>query len=153
MYDPPYAVWSILRSCGWLYRIVLVLVGGLTIYSLLFSVVTYVRLRSIRAAKSDPSLDPAKKSVQALRKHWVNIRHATGTVFCLFSLVLFLDLQYARIIFGDVGPASASRQILDNYTLAWAFATNAFIGFLVVQIVQSIVSGWISATLERLLDG
>ena len=149
MYDPPYAVWSVWRNCGWLYRIVLVLIGGLTVYSFLLFVVTCARLRSISAAKADLSLDLAKNSVQALHKHWVNVRHATGAVFCIFGLVLFLALQNAVIIFGDVGPSSAAQQILNNYTLAWTFGANAFIGFLVVQTVQWIVSDRISASLEE----
>lgn len=149
MYDPPYAVWSIWRSCGWLYRIVLVLIGGLTVYSLPLSVVTIVRLRSISTPKSDPSLDLAKKSVQALHKHWANIRQATIAVFCIFGLVLFFALQYVGVTFGDGGPGWAARQILNNFTLACAFATNAFIGFLIVQIVHWIVSCRISATLEQ----
>lgn len=149
MYDPPYAVWSIWRSCGWLYRTVLVLIGGLTVYSLLLSVVTFVRLRSISATKSDVSLHLAKKSVQTFHKRWVNIQQATIAVFCIFGLVLFFALQYVGITFVDGGPESAARQILNNFTLACAFATNSFVGFLVVQVVRWIVSVRISATLEE----
>jgi len=117
MYDPPYAVWSIWQSCGWLYRVVLILIGGLTVYSLPLSVVTLVRLRRISADKSDVSLDLSKKSVQALYKHWVNIRQATIAVFCIFGLVLFFALQYVGITFGD-GKQDWTGQILNNFTLA-----------------------------------
>ena len=148
MYDPPYAVWSIWRSCGWLYRIVLVLIDGLTVYSLLLSVVTFVRLRSV-GAKSGSNSDLTKNSVLALDRYWGHIRQATIAMFYVFGLVLFLALQYVGVIFGDGGPTSAARRVLDNFTLACAFATNAFIGFLIVQIFQWIAAGRIRATLDE----
>ena len=151
MHHPPYAVWSIWRSCGWLYRIVLVLIGSLTVYSLLLAVVTVVRLRSI-SAKLNPNPDLTKNSVLALHRHWGHIRQATLVIFYFFGLVLFLALQYIGVIFGDGGPYSAGQRILDNFTLACAFATNAFAGFLIVQIAQWIASGRIIATLEE-FDG
>jgi hypothetical protein len=152
MYDPPYAVWSIWRSCGWLHRIVLILIGGLIVHSVLLDVVTVVRLRSINAAKSDLNLDLAKNAVQTLRQHWVGIRQATVAVFYVFGLVLFLVLQYVGVVIGDGGPASAARQVMGNFTLSCAFASNVFFGFFVLHIVQWTISGRINATLEA-LDG
>jgi hypothetical protein len=152
MYDPPYAVWSIWWSCGWLHRVVLILVGGLIVYSLLLAVVTVVRLRSINAAKSDLNFDLAKNTVQALRKHWVGIRQATVAMFYAFGLVLFLVLQYVGVVIGDGSPASAARQVMGNFTLSCAFASNVFFGFLVLHIVQWIISRRLDSTIEA-LDG
>ena len=115
MYDPPYAVWSIWQSCGWLERIVLILVGGLIIYSLLSAVRTVVRLRSLGAVGSAEGLDVAKNSTLSLQEHWVRIRQATAATFYVFGLVLFLVLQTVAMIIGDIGPASAADQVLRNF--------------------------------------
>jgi len=150
MYDPPYAVWSIWQSCGWLERFVLILVGGLIVYSLLSAVVTVVRLRSRRAVGSDVSLDLAKKSILDLQKHWVRIQYATHAVFYLFGLVLFLVLQSVGRTIGDMGPTSAANQVLRNFTLSCAFAANVFFGLLILHIVQWVVSGRLATSLEAL---
>ena len=150
MYDPPYAVWSIWQSCGWLERIVLILVGGLIIYSLRSAVLTVVRLRSLRAVGSAEGLDVAKNSTLILQKHWVRIRKATVGMFYLFGLVLFLVLQTVAMIVGDMGPASAANQVLRNFTESCAFAANVFFGFLLLHVVQWVVSSRISASLEAL---
>jgi hypothetical protein len=147
MYDPPYAVWSIWQSCGWVERIVLILVGGLIIYSLLSAVLTIVRLRSLRVVGSAEGLDdPAKRSILTLQKDWVRIRQATAAMFYVFGLVLFLVLQ----IVGDMGLASATNQFLRNFIESCAFAANVFFGFLLLHVVQWVVSSRISASLEAL---
>ena len=150
MYDPPYAVWSIWQSCGWLERIVLILVGGLIIYSLRSAVLTVVRLRSLGAVGSAEGLDVAKNSILTLQKHWVCIRQATAAMFYVFGLVLFLVLQTVAMIVGDMGPASAANQVLRNFIESCAFAANVFFGFLLVHVVQWVVSSRISASLEAL---
>ena len=150
MYDLPYAAWSIWQSCGWLERFVLILVGGLIIYSLLSAVATVVRLRSLRAVESDVRLGLAKKSILGLQKHWVRIQYASHAVFYLFGLALFLDLQSVGMIIGDVGPTSAANQVLRNFTLSCAFAANVFFGFLILHIVQWVVSGRLATSLEAL---
>lgn len=146
MYDPPYAVWSIWQSCGWVERIVLILVGGLIIYSLRSAVLTIVRLSSLRVVGSAEGLDPAERSILTLQKHWVRIRQATAAMFYVFGLVLFLVLQ----IVGDMGPASATNQFLRNFIESCAFAANVFFGFLLLHVVQWVVSSRISASLEAL---
>ena len=148
MYNPPYAVWSIWQSCGWLERIVLILVGGLIIYSLRSAVLTVVRLRSLRTVCSAEGLDVATNSTVTLQKHWVRIRQATAAVFYIFGLVLFLVLQTVATIVGDMGPASAADQVLRNFIEACAFASNVFFGFLLLHVVQWVVAIRISASLE-----
>ena len=150
MYDPPYAVWSIWQSCGWFERIVLILVGVLIIYSLRSAVLTVVRLRSLRAVGSAEGLDVAKQSILTLQKHWVRIRQATAAMFYVFGLVLFLVLQTVAMIVGDMGSASAADQVLRNFIESCAFAANVFFGFLLVHVVQWVVSSRISAGLEAL---
>ena len=150
MYDPPYAVWSIWQSCGWLERIVLILVGGLIIYSLRSAVLTFVRLRSLRAVGFAGGLDVVKESTLSLQKQWLRIRQATAAMFYVFGLVLFLVLQAVAIIVGDTGPASAANQVLQNFIESCAFAANVFFGFLLLHVVQWVVSSRISASLEAL---
>jgi hypothetical protein len=150
MYDPPYAVWSIWQSCGWLERIVLILVGGLIIYSLRSAVLTFMRLRSLRAVDSVGGLDVAKTSTLILQKHWVRIGQVTAAMFYVFGLVLFLVLQTVAMIVGDMGPASATNQVLRNFVESCAFAANVFFGFLLLHVVQWVVSSRISASLEAL---
>ena len=150
IYDPPYAVWSIWQSCGWLERIVLILVGGLIIYSLRSAVLTFVRLRSLRAVGTAGALDVAKNSTLTLQKHWVRIRQATAAIFYVFGLVLFLVLQTVAMIVGDMGSASAANQVLRNFIESCAFAANVFFGFLLLHVIQWVVSSRISASLEAL---
>ena len=150
MYDPPYAVWSIWQPCGWLYRIVFILVGCLIIYSLYFALATIAQLRSINSAKSDVHLEMERKSVEVLRRHWVGIRQATIAVFSVFGLVLFLVLQYVGVVIGDGRPGYGARQVMVNFTLSCAFATNVFFGFLVLQMVQWAISSRINSALEAL---
>jgi len=149
IYDPPYAVWSIWQSCGWLERIVLILVGGLIIYSLRSAVLTFVSLRSLRAVGAG-GLDVAKNSTLTLQKHWVRIRQATAAIFYVFGLVLFLVLQTVAMIVGDMGSASAANQVLRNFIESCAFAANVFFGFLLLHVIQWVVSSRISASLEAL---
>lgn len=150
MYDPPYAVWSIWQSCGWLERIVLILVAGLILYSLRSAVLTFARLRSLRNVGSGGGFDVAKESTLSLQKHWGRIRQATAAMFYVFGLVLFLVLQAVAIIVGDTGPASAANQVLRNFIESCAFAANVFFGFLLLHVVQWVVSSRISARLEAL---
>ena len=150
MYVPPYAVWSIWQSCGWLERIVLILVGALIIYSLRSAVLTVVRLRALRAVGVAEGLDVAKTSILNLQKRWVRIRQATAAMFYVFGLVLFLVLQAVAMIVGDMGSASAADQVLRNFIESCAFAANVFFGFLLVHVVQWVVSSRISASLEAL---
>ena len=126
------------------------LVGGLIVYSVVFAVVAVARLRSINSAKSDLHLDLAKKAVEALRRHWVGIRQATLAMFYVFGLVLFLVLQYVGVVVGDGGPGFGTRQFVASFTLSCAFATNVFFGFLVLHIVQWVISGRINSALEAL---
>jgi len=144
--NPPYAVWSIWQSCGWVERIVLLLVGGLIVYSLRSAVLTVVRLRALRAVGVAEGLDVAKTSILNLQKRWVRIRQATAATFCVFGLVLFLVLQ----IDGDMGLASAANPVLRNFIESCAFAANVFFGFLLVHVIQWIMSSRISASLEAL---
>src|SRR5215469_3877343 len=103
MHHPPYAVWSIWQPCGWLYRIVFILVGGLIIYSVLFALVTIARLRSINSATSGPHLDLANNAVKALCRQWVGVRQATVAMFYVFGLVLFFVLENSGVVIGDGG--------------------------------------------------
>jgi hypothetical protein len=142
--NPPYAVWSIWQSCGWIERIVLLLVGGLIIYSLRSAVLTVVRLRPLRVVGSAEHLDVAKHSILILQKRWVRIRQATAATFYVFGLVLFLVLQ----IDGIMGLATATNPVLRNFVESCAFAANVFFGFLLVHVIQWVMSSRISASLE-----
>lgn len=141
---PPYAVWSIWQSCGWVERIVLILIGGLIIYSLRLAVLTSVRLRALKVVGAAERSDIANNSILTLQRRWVRIRQATAATFYVFGLVLFLALQ----IDGDMGLASATNQVLRNFIASCAFAANVFFGFLLLHVVQWIVSSRISASLE-----
>jgi hypothetical protein len=61
-----------------------------------------------------------------------------------------LVLQTVVMIVGDMGPASATNQVLRNFVESCAFAANVFFGFLLLHVVQWVVSSRISASLEAL---
>ena len=144
--NPPYAVWSIWQSCGWVERIVLLLVGGLIIYSLRSAVLTLVRLGALRPVGAAEGSDVAKNSILILQKRWARIRQATAATFYVFGLVLFLVLQ----IDGVMGLASATNPVLRNFIESCAFAANVFFGFLLVHVIQWAMSSRISSSLKAL---
>jgi hypothetical protein len=151
MYDPPYAVWSLWRDCGWLEKLVLMLLGGLITYSLLAAIVTIVRIHSLKTPKPLVRADP-ESSLKALQRHWNHIGQATHAAFYLFGLVLFLVLQNVAMIPGDGGPGWAANRVLQNFILSCAFAANAFLGFLTVHMIRWFISTRISTGLDALLD-
>jgi hypothetical protein len=140
MYNPPYPVWSIWQNCGWLERFVLVLLGGLIIYSLCFALKTIAQLCTLKSLSH----------IDILRKRWTWIAQSTKALFYLFGFVLFFVLQYVGTTFGDGGPGWASHQMLDNFVLACAFAASAFLGFLFLHAIQWFISVKISATMDAL---
>ena len=147
MYDPPYAIWSIWRNCGWLERFVLTLLGGLIIYSLLAAIITIVRIRALKTSRPPVSVD-LESTLKAFQRHWNHIRQATEATFYLFGLVLFLVLQNIGMVLGDGGPGFAANQVLGNFIVSCAFAANAFLGFLILHLVRWLISTRISSRLE-----
>jgi hypothetical protein len=150
MYDPPYAVWSIWRNCGWLERFVLILLGGLIIYSLLAALVTTLRIHSLKMSRLPVSVD-LESTHKAFQRHWNHIQQATDATFYLFGVVLFLVLQNVGMVLGDGGPSSAANQVLGNFILSCAIAANAFLGFLILQLIRWLISTRISASVESVL--
>jgi hypothetical protein len=99
VYASPYGIWSVWRNCGWLEQFVLILLGGLIIYSLVAAILTVLRIRSLRASGLPLNADVAS-ALKAIQRHWNHIREATEATFYLFGLVLFLVLQYVGAIVG-----------------------------------------------------
>jgi len=146
MFDPPFAVWSIWRPLGWVDRSVLILLGGLIVYSLLAAIYTIVRIHSLETPRAPATVD-LDGSLKALQRHWSHIRQGTHAAFYLFGLALFLVLQNVGMVVGDGGPGHAANQILSNFVLSCAFAANGFLGFLILHLIEWFITTRISASI------
>ena len=83
MFDPPYAVWSIWWSLGWLDRSVLILLGGLIIYSLLAATVTISRIRSLKISASAAKVNLEASLRACQRNGATSAKPLTARSICL----------------------------------------------------------------------
>lgn len=148
MINPPYALWSIWKELGFLYRVFVILLGVVTVYSVFSAARIVVGVRSIRFdLNGNPAV--AKKSLTTLNGHWANVRQLILTTFYLFGFVLFIGLQ----LIGQQADRSnglPGRAILGSFLLNCAVAANVFFVFLILQLVQWVVGAILKSTAKRL---
>jgi hypothetical protein len=148
MTDPPYALWSIWKQLSVLQHAFVVVLGGVTIYSLFFAARITLRVRSIRSAPGN-EVDAAERSLTALGNSWTNVRQLIDTTSCLFGLVLFIGLQsIGKTV--DRGEEILGIEILGNFLLHCAFAANVFFILLVLRLVHWTVGALFNSTAKRL---
>jgi hypothetical protein len=151
MFEPPYALWSIWKELSTLQRLFLLTLGGVSIYALLLAIIIMFRLRSTR------DLDPRatltmNRSLTVLKNHCANLWQVITAAFYLFGFVLFLGMQNVSKTLGD-GPVPVGMEVLGNFTLQCAFATNAFLVFLVLHVIRWFVCSRVNSFAGPLNDG
>jgi hypothetical protein len=142
--NAPFALWSIWRYLPLtqkLFCLVLCVVG---VYSLFSAIVVMGRLRSmtLRAQKEDVS--SIRRSVAALHKRCIDLQQLIRATFYLFGLVLFLGLQWAYLVIA-LSKIPTTSIIVENFVVYFAFATNVFLVFLILHLIQWFVSGRVHA--------
>jgi hypothetical protein len=116
---------------------------AVSIYCFRSAVIVLVRLRSIEKSplNEDPSIRP---TVAALHNRSSNLSHVIGATFYLFGVVLFLGLQQAPMTLG-LSATPPWTEILWNFELLFAFATNVFIVLLALHFVSWFVRNRLNA--------
>jgi len=133
--DPPYALWSIWHQSSTLWHWLVYTLCALCLYAGFCVVSTISRLRSIKhLAVGDPS---ARRTVVVLRNRCATLRYAIFAEFYLFGIVLFMAFQFVgQFIMGD----NVQRQLIGQFVLDSAFATNVFVVLLILHLAQWFVS-------------
>jgi hypothetical protein len=143
LYDPTLA--SVLNSLSIFSRVFLlflVLVGAYTLY---FVLVVLVRLHFWRTAQNDNSF---RKALAVLNHRSANLRQIIVSMFFLFGLTFFLEIQNAFWTADNNRPVGP--MILENFRAYFRYGAAIFLVFLVLHSVQWFISGRICTAALRL---
>ena len=136
MYNLP-SIWAIWRQFSLLQHLFLLMLFGVSLYSLFSATIAVLRLRSLaHPVTNDASL---RQAVAALHGRCTNVQQLIRATFYLFGSVLFSGLPWA---YGTSGHRStpAAWLVLKNFEVDFAFAANLFLVLLVPDFVQSFAS-------------
>jgi hypothetical protein len=150
MFDPPYALWSIWKELSTLQRLFVLTLGVVSVYCLASAFITTVRLRSTRNLDPRSSLTK-NRSLTVLKNHCANVQQVITAAFYLFGFVLFFGMQNVSRTLGD-GPVPIGMEVLGNFTLQCAFATNVFLVFLVLHVIRWFVCCRVNSFAVRVSD-
>jgi hypothetical protein len=132
MYNLP-SIWAIWRQFSLLQHLFLLMLSGVSLYSLFSATIVMLRLRSLaHPVTNDTSL---RQAVAALHERCTNVQQLIRATFYLFGLVLFLGLQWACVTLGH-SSTPAAWLVLKNFEVDFAFAANVFLVLLVLHFVQ-----------------
>jgi hypothetical protein len=134
LYNPPYALWSIWKELSLLNRMLILILGVVFAYCVLYTVKTILVVRSARGG-SNENLALARDRVAALAIGYATLRQVIGAAFYLFGLVLFLGFENVASVLSD-SKEPIGFFILDNFLLQSAFAANVFFIFLLLHLVR-----------------
>jgi len=146
---PSYFLWSIWGELPALHRLFLAILGAVSICSLFSASTILVRLRSITNIGQSNDLPAARRSLSALHLRAANVRQLIVATFYLFGIIFFFGLRFA-LWTPESNKTSVGMLILDNFFVYFAFAANAFAIFLVLHLVQWVVSARLEACALRL---
>jgi steroid 5-alpha reductase family enzyme len=146
--DPPYALWSIWKELSYLYRIFVLILIAVSMYSAFLAVSTTLRLRSMGRLHPTGDIASFRESVAALDRRWANLQQVLGATFYLFGFLLFLGLQTIANYLAD-GTGSGVHYVVENVILHCAFAANIFFVFLALHCVQWFARARVRSYSER----
>jgi hypothetical protein len=112
-------------------RAFLLILALATIFTLVVTVSTIVRLGAIRKWDKSKNL---RNVVSVLDARLANTRQVISFVFYLFGVVLFVALKNAFWTMGSNRPVGTL--ILENFYIDFVFASNVFVFFLVLHSLQ-----------------
>jgi hypothetical protein len=128
MYNLP-SIWAIWRQFSLLQHLFLLMLSGVSLYSLFSATIVMLRLRSLaHPVTNDTSL---RQAVAALHERCPNVQQLIRATFYLF----FLGLQWAYVTLGH-SSTPAAWLVLKNFEVDFAFAANVFLVLLVLHFVQ-----------------
>ena len=151
MYKYPYTLWSIWPWLSTLYRMFVLILAAVSIYSIVSATIVLKRMRALKSPRKEELRAPIQQYVAALRKRCANLRQILGATFFLFGFLLFIGLQNATITVGD-GRGFPAFEILNNFVLQFVFAANVFVVFLVLHVIQWLTSSRLQAYAQALSD-
>ena len=125
-----------------LFLLMLTIVG---IYSLSRAAIIMKRLHSLANHQQNEDCTFVRQSLVVLDAQCTNLRQVLWATFYLFGFLFFIGLQSAIDYLGS-GVAS----ILGMFVVNFAFAANVFLVFLVLHLLQFLVSVRVRAYAKRL---
>jgi len=145
-----YTFWSMWpstwRALSALNRLFLVILAVVAVYSVISATIA---LKTIRALRSIREEDAGERKLAALSRRCANLRQILGATFFLFGFLFFLGLPNATVTIGD-GPGFPAFEILSNFVFSFVYATNVFLIFLVLHVIQWVTSNRVQACARRL---
>jgi hypothetical protein len=135
MYNSSYTFLSIWRELSISYRLFVVTLAAVSVYSLISATIVFKRIRTLESHRSEETASSTQQYIQMLYRRCANLRQILTATFYLFGLLLFVGLQNAPITVGD-GFGFPARQILGGFILHFVFAANVFLVFLILHVVQ-----------------
>jgi hypothetical protein len=148
MYDPPYGLWSIWRELPSLYRLLAVTLFIVASYTVVSAALIVKGLKAAANLRKE-SVESNQRIIARLQTRCASISQILSAAFYLFGTLLSIGLQRAPITFDD-GKAYPIFEILDNFILHFAFAANMFFLFLILHVVQWVLSSRLQAYKQRL---
>lgn len=131
-------------------RLFVLILTAVAIYLLISAIIVMKGLQTITSRyKSKEATDDFQPNFGALRARCTNFRQILGATFFLFGFVFFIGLQNAPITIGD-GPQLPILEVLNNFAFDFTFAANVFLIFLVLHLVQWLLSNRLQAGTQRL---
>ena len=143
MHVAPYALWSIWRELSTLYRLFVLILVAVSIYSLISASIVLNRIHTLRNRHKE-SRASVQQYIAAINHRCVNLRQVLTATFYLFGFLFFVGLQNAFIVVGD-GTGFPADQIVGNFAVHFAYAMNMFLVFLVLHLVQWVASSRVQA--------
>ena len=138
MYEHPYTLWSLWPELSMLYRLFVLILAGVSIYILISATIIIQRLRGLANSHKE-NLDSIQPKLFPIYTRCANLKEAFAATVYLFGFLLFVGLQNAPITIGD-GRGIPMIEILGGFMLHFIFAANVFLVFLVLHLVQWLVS-------------
>ena len=121
-----------------LYRLFVLILAGVSIYMLISATIIIKRLGGLANPHKD-NLDSIQPRLFPIYTRCANLKQTLVATFYLFGFLLFVGLQNAPITIGD-GRGIPIIEILGGFMLHFIFAANVFLVFLVLHLVQWVVS-------------
>jgi hypothetical protein len=143
-----YILWSIWPQLSILYRLFALILAAVTVHSFASATITLKRIRGLTVGQKEGVRPSIQNSVLALHSRCTNMRQILGATFYLFGFLFFIGLQNAPITLGD-GPSFPMVQILGNFVLHFVFSANVFLVFLVLHLVQWLVSSRLNSCVHN----
>jgi|SRR5579864_1301303 len=147
MYNSSYTLLSIWAALSILYRLFVLILAAVSIYSFVSAAIVLKRVRVLTSPPKGQA--PIQQHIAALYYRCRNLRQVLTATFCLFGLLFFIGLQDAFHTLGD-GHGVPVFEILSSFKFHFFCAANVFFVFLVLHLVQWVTSTRVRACALRL---